>query len=313
MNNSRHHISKDANAWLLSHIGNYKILDACRCHSPRTGVWRLKGETANYYFKINRRRNRWGSEVYAYQNWVPAIEPYAPRLHAVYDCADNPGLLLSEMPGKPLSETAVEGRAMEESFFKAGNLLRRLHDSMNGEWFGFVDEKGSPIDGQGNPLHAELLHDLPRQKLEVLNRLLQNADSMDCFEPSERRILQWAVESVGCYESEQPIPTSEDYTPGNWLVDSAGNLAAIIDFENMLWGDRMFPFSRLLNDYFPFFPGAENSFYEGYGGCPPGEQPIQAKIACAIYAGNYVTQGIKSKNAGYLNRGKAAFQRILSS
>ncbi|MCX5665827.1 MAG: aminoglycoside phosphotransferase family protein [Candidatus Omnitrophica bacterium] len=133
---------------------------------------------------------------------------------------------------------------------------------------------------------------------------------LGCFSRTEKQVLQWAIESVECYATEEPILTSEDYTPGNWLVDDGGDLMAIIDFEDMLWGDRMFPFARLMNDYFPNNPSGEKAFYEGYGGCPPRENPIQSRIACAIYAGHYVTLGFRLNNKGYINRGQVAFKRI---
>jgi fructosamine-3-kinase len=310
MEPTENNIPEEANSWLESQIGNYEILCAHRIGSARTGVWHVQSGKGKYFFKINRRRSRWGTEVFAYKNWTSAIEPYVPTLVAVFDDGNNPGILLSEMFGIPLSETGFNEFAVRNAYYKAGMLLRRLHESMSGDWFGCVDDKGLPIDWSGNPLSLEMQHDLPGQKLDVLTKILKSSDSFNCFDQSERQILQWAIESVECYASEKPIPTSEDYTPGNWLVDNNGELTAIIDFENMLWGDRMFPFARLLNDYFPHYPNGEKAFYDGYGSCPPDEQPDQAKIACAIYAGHYVTLGHKEKNEGYIERGRVAFKRV---
>jgi fructosamine-3-kinase len=310
MEPTANNIPDEAKSWLESQIGNYEILCAHRIGSSRTGVWHVQSGKGKYFFKINRRRNRWGAEVFAYKHWTSAIEPYVPTLVAVFDDGNNPGILLSEIIGIPLSETVFTEFALRNAYYKAGMLLRRLHESMSGDWFGCVDDKGLPIDWSGNPLSLEMRHDLPGQKLDVLTKILKSGNSLDCFDQSERQILQWAIESVECYASEKPVPTSEDYTPGNWLVDNNGELVAIIDFENMLWGDRMLPFARLLNDYFPHYPGCEKAFYDGYGSCPPDEQPVQAKIACAIYAGHYVTLGNKEDNQGYIKRGRAAFKRI---
>ena len=311
MENIQNSIPGEANSWLISNIGDYKILGTYHSGSPRTGVWRIQSSKGVYFYKVYQRRSRWGTEVYAYKNWTCAIDPFAPKLEAVLEGETNSGILITEMPGTRLSETVFEGREKEKAYFKAGELLRRFHESMVGKWFGCVDEKGLPIDWSGDPLSPELLHDLPGQKRDVLNKLLQSGDSLDCFGQSERQVLQWAIESSESYSSEKPIPTSEDYTPGNWLVDAEGNLTAIIDFENMLWGDRMFPFSRLINDYFLNCPNVEKSFYDGYGRCPPHEQPIQAGIACAIYAGHYVILGYRMNHEGYVTRGKAALRRII--
>lgn len=304
-------LPEEIESWINSYIGKFTILDKYRCESKRTGVWHISSSSGNFYYKINRKRNRWGTEVFAYKNWIPAISPYAPKLLAIKDSEINPGLLLTEMPGKPLDELNLAGIEVEKSFCKAGELLRRMQDYIVGDWYGCVDEKGLPIDWLGNPLRKELLHDLPAQKRDVLNSIMEKGKKLDCFKKEELEIFNWAIETSDCYKHEKSIPTSEDYTPGNWLVDDNGTITAIIDFENMLWGDRMFPFSRLLNDYFPNINGSETSFYEGYGGSPPNEQPEQARISCVIYAGNYVLQSFEFNNHEYLNRGKAAFERIL--
>lgn len=311
MNLAQTGIPEEARAWLKTQLDDYQVLEAYRNESQRTGVWRVHSHGGNYFFKINRKRNRWGTEVFAYRNWTSVIEPYAPKLQAVFDAGNNPGFLISEVNGIPLSETKLCGNEVDKAYYKAGVLLRRLHDSMNGNWFGYVSDRGLPFDGSGNPLAPERMHNLPGQKLDVLLDVVKSGESLGCFNQPEGQVLQWAVESVGCYTGEKPIPTSEDFTPGNWLVDERGTLAAVIDFENMLWGDRIFPFTRLINDYFPDYPSGERAFYDGYGGCPPQEQPDQIRIACAIYAAHYVTLGNKINNKEYIRRGREAFNRII--
>jgi hypothetical protein len=296
--------------WLGTQIGPYQIMGEYRADSTRTGVWRIQSNLGNFFFKINRRRNRWGTEVFAYRNWAAAFSPFLPKLQAIYDAQDNPGILLAEVNGIPLNTTKLTGHSVDKAYYRAGKLLRDLHGFAVGNWFGSVDEKGQPMDWSGNPLQKELQADLVKQKRNILAGLLQEGMRLGCFSKTEIKVLQWAIDSVGCYDSEVPVPTSEDYTPGNWLVDNDGDLLAIIDFENMLWGDRMLPFARLMNDYFPYFASGEQAFYDGYGSCLPEEHPEQSKIESVIYAGFYVTQGIRSSNENYIRRGRTAFQKI---
>jgi Phosphotransferase enzyme family len=296
--------------WIESKIGKYQIVGAYRTTSQRTGVWHIQGKNGRYFYKINRRKYRWSTEVFVYKNWVFLLEPYSPKLIAVYKNENNPGILITGIQGKILEETDLDDSKTEKAYFMAGKVLRRLNDSMENEWFGCIDENGLPIDFSGKPLSIEKQHNLPGQKYEILADLLHNGELLGCFNKSEKDIIQWAMESVDCYSSEKTIPTSEDYTPGNWLVDNDGELQGIIDYENMLWGDRMFPYSRLINDYFHGHPRLEESFHMGYGKNLPKEEPIQANIASAIFAAHYVTLGKNKNNEGYISRGRLAFTRI---
>ena len=260
-----HSIPEKIISWVNSSIGNFVIEKAYRLGSNRTGVWRIRSPIGKYYLKIFQRRNRWGTEVFVYRNWISSIAPFAPIIIDVYDCKDYPGILLSEVSGIPLRETSFFGVSDDQVYFRAGQLLRRLQDFQVGDWFGCVSERGLPLDWSGNPLKEELLNDLPGQKRETLCNFLRQGEAFQCFYSDEKRLIQWAIGTVDCYKDEKPVPTSEDYTPGNWLVNERGELAAIIDFENMLWSDRMLPFTRLANDYFPNNPNGEKAFLMDMG------------------------------------------------
>jgi len=301
--------SEKAAQWLTSELGEYEVLRAYRSSSKRTGVWSINSDEGVFFFKINRRRHRWGSEVFAYRNWSEAFAPYIPKLRAVFDCPDNPGLLLTAVPGSPLREVGFTGPGSASAFARAGRLLRRLHDFAVGEFFGCMDENGMPIDWAGQPLSASRRADLVSQMREHLTAQLERGKAIGCLASDEQEVLKWAIDAADCYASEVPVPTSEDFTPGNWLVDQNGNLVAVIDLENMHWGARMTPFVRLVLNYFPENPEGEQAFFEGYGCCLPGKHVDQARIACILHAVFYTIIGAESSNPGYSEYGRRAFLR----
>jgi|GEM_PF-1412011 len=301
--------SERAAHWLTSQLGHYDVLRAYRSDSKRTGVWKIRSDEGVFFFKINRRRNRWGSEVFAYRNWSEAFAPYLPELRAVFDCPDNPGLLLTAVPGSPLREAGLTGSDSARAFARAGRLLRRLHDFAVGEFFGCMDEEGRPIDWSGQPLSASRRTDLVLQMREFLTAQLERGKAIGCLASDEQEAITWAIDAADCYASEVPVPTSEDFTPGNWLVDDKGDLVAVIDLENMHWGDRMNPFARLVLEYFPKNPEGEQAFYKGYGSCPPKEHIDQARIAYIMYAASYTIAGVESNDPGSSERGRRAFLR----
>ncbi len=96
-------------------------------------MWSIRSDNGDFFFKINRRRNRWASEVFAYRNWSEAFAPYIPDLYAVFDRPENPGLLLTAVSGSPLRDAGFAASDTVSAFGRAGLLLRRLHDYAVGE------------------------------------------------------------------------------------------------------------------------------------------------------------------------------------
>ena len=306
-------LPQSAADWLTSKIGSYEVLHAYRPGSKRTGVWSIRGESSDFFFKINCRRNRWGSEVFAYRNWSMAFAPYIPELCAVFDSPENPGLLLTSISGSPLREADLAASDTVRAFEQAGRILRRLHNFAVGEFFGCMDENGMPIDWSGQPLSASRRVDPVLQLREHLAAQLDRGRAIGCFASAEQEAIKWAIDAAGCYVAEVPVPTSEDFTPGNWLADQSGDLVAVIDLENMFWGDPMTPFTRLVLDYFPENPEGEQAFYNGYGCRPPEEHIEKARVGWIIYAASYTIAGAESSNTRDSERGRRAFLKSRDS
>ena len=313
MDPAKSELSEIAAGWLTSKLGDYEVLRAYRSSSTRTGVWSIRSDNGDFFFKINRRRNRWASEVFAYRNWSEAFAPYIPDLYAVFDRPENPGLLLTAVSGSPLRDAGFAASDTASAFGRAGLLLRRLHDYAVGEFFGCMDENGMPIDWSGRPLSANRRVDPVLQMREHLTAQLERGKAIGCFTSIMQEALKWAINVADCYDSEIPVPTIEDFTPENWLVDQNGDLVAVIDLENMLWGDPMTPFTRLVLDYFPENPEGEQAFYKSYGSRPPEENIEKARVGWIIYAAAYTIAGAESSDIKDSERGRRAFLRSQDS
>jgi hypothetical protein len=288
-------------AWLSSQLDSFDVRCAMRPGSTRTGVWELESARGRTFFKAHFRRAKWATEVFVYNNWAHILHPTVPELLGTFQHESLHGLLLTAIDGVPLRETNVAKSDEERIYFCAGQLLRRINDHAMGHWFGTMDENGNPTDDAS---------DVIAWLRSGLDSLMRRGAELACFNAEEMYCLRAAAELADSFSGEPFVPTGTDYTPGNWLIDEHGNLAGIIDFENMLWGPRTLPFTRLRMDYFPAHANLEDAFYAGYEGLPPYDHPEQTAALSAHYAGYYVIEGVTRKRPDFTAHGRAAFRRL---
>jgi len=299
-------IPDEAVAWLREQMGDFRVIRCCRIGSQRTGVWQLQSGSAGYYFKINHRRVRWGTEVFVYRNWAHAFHPFVAKLCGVLEASGLHGLLLSSLDGVTLREANLPPAKAASAYRTAGELCRRLHELPPGDWFGTMDAHGRPVDDAGNAL-AESPRDPAAYYERLIEGSLRAASDAGTLLPPERETVSRVLGSLSGIEFSRPVPTSRDYTPNNWIVDNQGRLVGIIDFENMGWWMRTDPFVRLVIDYFPYSPECERAFYHGYGAEPPKAEPEQLHIGCVLYGLNYAMAAGKTGDPKSAERARRAF------
>lgn len=286
--------------WLRGQLGEFHVLCSHRAGSSRTGVWKMEAKGAHYYCKVNRRRVRWATELFAYRNWMPALRPHVPELRGVLDVDDANGLLLTALDGVPLRESARAADNAAGVYRKAGELLAQLHDLPSGTWYGIMDERGQPTE---NGAAADPVIYYRR----AIQKCLADAEAARALDPDEERIARSVLDAVPDISFPPPTPTFFDYTPGNWIVDGSGGLSGIIDFEHMAWGLPADPFARLLLDYFPLCEQGREAFYAGYGRDMERQHPEQVRIGCAIYALYYKTLATRRNDPAMADRARRAF------
>ncbi|HUT60488.1 MAG TPA: aminoglycoside phosphotransferase family protein [Phycisphaerae bacterium] len=292
--------------WLREQLGEFRVVRACRQDSRRTGVWELTCAGGRHYLKLNRRRVRWGTELFVYRNWIDAFRPYAPDLEGVLEVDGLHGLLLSAVKGVPLREAGLPPERQDRAYAKAGELIARLHALDTGSWFGVMDELGSPVGDVGGRLDDEPTDPVLRYRAAI-EASLSKAEAAGAVDDDETRIARDVLDSLRGLTFDAPVPTSFDYTPGNWVVDERGELTGVIDFENMAWGLREDPFVRLLVDYFPQSRRLEDAFCDGYGRRPFEQHPERVRIGLLLYALLYKTEAVELKRPELAGRGERAF------
>jgi hypothetical protein len=299
-------IPEPAQFWLQTVLGRYHVLSVHRAGSNRTGVWKLRCADQNYFFKLHYDRLVWYSEVYAYQHWATAYEPYAPQLIAVFEDEHSPGLLTIAIAGIPLKDSQLDEPATLEVYRQAGRLCKRLGDLPAGVNFGLMNEQGMPVNYQGEPLGVSAPDPVTFIQDNFIE-LSSQAQMLGGIKSDELVQIELALEAMEVFRQEVPMVVNTDYTPGNWLVDQAGKFVGVIDLEHVFRNVTIDAFTRLI---VANYPRGAYAFFEGWGNNPLVTRLMQARIVCLRHALFYIGYGIKSNNEDWVKRGKEIFRRL---
>lgn len=299
-----------ASLWVADSIGAFRQVRVHRDGAHRTGVWEVESRGQRYVFKTHNRRYKWGSEVLAYRSWGQAFSPYLAEVVRVLDQPDHFGLLLRSVAGQPLREAGLPDWIAAVAYREAAQCLRRLTDSCAAPcpWF------GSAVGDDGLPLSPEqgLFLGRDTDAAALFHRLLDDAErqarQLDVLTPAQWELVAVVRPLADAFAGERPVPTHNDFTPGNWLVDADGRLTAIIDLENMFHGVCIEPFLRLCADYFPTSPRCQEAFIEGFGIDLPQQLPHQIAVGLTLHGIAYLFSGVQRNDAGHRQRGLDALR-----
>lgn len=251
-------ISSEFHDAIVEAIGPYKVLKSLRDSSARTKVYRLEANNKFYYAKLFKRRARFEPEIFAYKTWNRKLKNFTPELITILDNNDEEfGFIMSEISGTIFRETEMTKEEEYKNYEKAGELIRVLQDSFEGNYFGRPSIQGNPIEDS----HTDVIEHLN----DSINEIVIGLSELDLLNETNKYLINWAKKNITIFESEVPVPVSWDSTPGNWLVNSNKELSGMIDFENMRWGVRVDSFGILYERYFMDDMNREKAFFKGYG------------------------------------------------
>lgn len=194
----------------------------------------VAGDGTVHIGKAHRRAVKFATELHAYRSWVPALEPWAPRLLV----ADEPSqvMILTKVPGRPVPDDG--DAAIHQS---AGEMLRRFHDA------GPAMPGGEYVETERRRLESWLERARPGLLTE-----------------GEIAIARHALEFLAAAPKPVLVPCHCDWQPRNWLVDDTGSLH-VIDFEHA----RLWPWwadiTRLWSGEWSRHPLLAEAFFAGYG------------------------------------------------
>jgi aminoglycoside phosphotransferase (APT) family kinase protein len=180
---------------------------------------------------------------------------------------DRDYLLLTAFSGRPLSEaTDLSDRQRQQSLYQVGEYLRELHGlvaaeslDLSMEMFGYLGAH-QPMDPQ--PTWREAFR-------VMWNKLLDDVVACGSYTPGEAQAMRDLFE-LYAEQFQHPAKPSllhMDVWSQNILVDEAGRVTGLVDFDRALWGDVEIEFAVL--DYCGI---SEPAFWDGYG-LPRDESP----------------------------------------
>lgn len=202
-------------------------------------VWRLISRRGSKcYLKAFLQRKKFRQEAHFYQHWAESLSPSVPT--SLDHDSDLMALLLSEMPGEPLSLGQHKPEQERQAHREAGRLLRKLHSHP-------YEDHDIPL---GDALAARCRSWADRARNQVDSRFLSRLEERVAELHSELNRLR-------------RVPCHRDYTPRNWLL--SGSQLTVIDFEHSQADLHCLDFEKLKGQYWHGRPELELAFWEGYG------------------------------------------------
>ncbi|MCB0177704.1 MAG: aminoglycoside phosphotransferase family protein [Anaerolineae bacterium] len=217
-----------------------------------------------------------------------------PRLHALirantpipaaevigYDFSrrliDRDYILLAALPGQPLSEVSgLTATQFSRTLHQVGEYLRQLHTltatgclDLNPTQYGYLGEH-QPMPPQPDwGLAFELMW----------HKLLDDVVASGGYSHAEAQAMRDLLE-LHRHHFERPVTASllhMDIWSQNILIDDAGNVTGLVDFDRALWGDVEIEYAVL--DYCGI---SEPPFWQGYGS--PRDESTPALIRRQFY------------------------------
>jgi fructosamine-3-kinase len=171
---------------------------------------------------------------------------------------DRDYLLMAALPGTPLSDFAGLTRVQfERALRQVGGCLRQLHaltaaDHLGGEAHGYLGAH-RPMEPQ--PTWAAAFR-------VMWNRLLDDVLACGAYTPQEADAMRHLLDLYADRFDRPVVPRllHMDVWSQNVLIDRAGDVTGLVDFDRALWGDVEIEFAVL--DYCGI---SERAFWEGYG------------------------------------------------
>ncbi|TYB38197.1 aminoglycoside phosphotransferase family protein [Micromonospora sp. AP08] len=210
-------------------------------HPGHAGTRALRAATTaqgEVIVKIHRRPARHIQEVHAYRTWVPALGDRAPRLLATTE--DPPAIVITAVPGVPLSQRQLDLEAEQDAYRQAGQLLKTLHAAgpprLEPDWTAWLAERA-----------------------EHWIRL-----AGDQITPSYRAEVSAHMRALRDLAPLAAVPCHLDFMPRNMVYGDDG-IVRLIDFEHSRYDLPARDLVRLATRIWPRRPFLSRGLLDEYG------------------------------------------------
>jgi len=242
-----------------------RVIGPCELEEDRSWLHRASAvlqlrdaRGGRWVVKRHRERERYETELAAYQTWVPALGSRAAGLRGHDD--EGQLIVLSALPG------AHSWPGDADTHHRAGEALRLLHDSAPATpWDGFQAAKLADFE------------ELAPQASQLLSK-----DVVDF-------VLTRILALSGLDNPPLSVPCHRDYTPRNWLVD--GERLYVIDFELVRTDVWVNDLTRLECGVWRGDPKLRAAFLAGYGRTPSAEDELVLGVCAVLNATWLVVKG----------------------
>lgn len=231
--------------------------------------------------KAHQSEQRYATETYAYDRWVPAIADRAPTVLARDD--DRRVLVLSLLPGE--TEPLLHDDAARQVHRDAGAVLRRFHEA-----------EACPDDPEASD-----------RRVRSYRRWVGRAPE-GLLDADDLAFAETYVTVLGSLPAISMVPSHGDWSPRNWIV--TGSTVAVIDFERAerAWWTK--DLERLWWRDWLARPDLREAFFDGYGRRPTETEEIAVVAASVLGHITTIVWGTQNGDLDFAERGRRALRGI---
>lgn len=214
----------------------------CSWQRDSSAVWRLASASGScWYLKRHSSGRFHAREVAALRGWAQVLgHGRVPGLAAA-----DPGqliMVITAVPGQPVSGLRLSLRAEREVHRQAGLLLGRLHATAR------EPEAGADIGRMTSRVEGHL------------------RDAGGLLTPAQRRMVRDCASRLARLGARVPAVASHgDFQPRNWLWDPASRQLGVIDWERAEPAAAIRDLVRLQHGAWDRRPDLREHFFAGYG------------------------------------------------
>jgi Ser/Thr protein kinase RdoA (MazF antagonist) len=288
-------------------VGDVAVVSRHDQPHRRANVWRLESESGPCFLKQHGEMRRWAAEVHALTAWAPALYPEAPQLRAAWDgsaaAGERPAVLVTALPGAPLSSLTLDAAQQQCSWNAAGAWLARWHALPPGRCFG-----GTTADGKHPSPDAEA------DAVALITRTIEDwlargRDAGVMFE-AETATAMRALGATDVFASEVPMPCHGDFQPHNWIIDGTAAWSGVIDFEHARWDVRLADLGLWWDRLLAGRPDRQEALFAGYGRRLNAREAGQLAILRALGAMARIVGGHRAGQTAVVQLGRRTLADI---